>query len=92
MRSTILCLAALTAIAGVWLVSIGVVGHLTRRQNAFERLLYVAAGIALVVPADTFPGAVVTDFAGLLLGVVLVAREFLLKRRSALVQAAAADS
>jgi len=85
-------LAAATAIAGVWLVSIGVVGYLTRPQNAFERLLYVAAGIALVVPADAFRGAVMTDLAGMLLGVGLVAREFFRKRRSGLVQATAGDS
>jgi len=90
--ATAIVLAALTAITGVWLVAIGVVGQLRYRQNAFERLLYVAAGIALVVPADTFRGAVATDVLGMLLGAGLVAREFLLKRRSALVQAAAADS
>jgi TRAP-type uncharacterized transport system fused permease subunit len=81
-----------TALAGVWLVSIGVVGHFWRRQNALERFLYVVAGVALVVPADTFRGAVVTDFAGLLLGVLLIAREFFLKRRSGMMQATPADS
>ncbi len=74
-------LAAITATLGVWLVSVGVVGYLARPQTALERVLYVISGIALVTPADAFPGALATDVAGFVLGVALVAREFLLRRR-----------
>jgi TRAP transporter 4TM/12TM fusion protein len=83
-------LAVLTALAGVWLVAIGVIGHLKHRQNVVERLLYGVAGIALVIPADAFRGAVVTDYAGLALGAGLVLREFLFKPRSGLMQPSAA--
>jgi TRAP transporter 4TM/12TM fusion protein len=73
-------LAAVTALIGVWLVAIGVVGHLVRNLNALERMLFVVAGIALVIPADAFKGAIATDIGGFALGAVLVAREYLSKR------------
>jgi TRAP-type uncharacterized transport system fused permease subunit len=81
-------LATITATLGVWLVSVGVVGYFTRPQNALERALYVISGIALVTPADAFPGALATDVAGFALGVVLVLREFLLRRRANAAKAA----
>jgi len=73
-------LAAITATMGVWLVSVGIVGFVFRPLNAVERVLFVVAGIALVVPADAFPGALATDIAGFVLGVALAGREFLFKR------------
>jgi TRAP transporter 4TM/12TM fusion protein len=81
-------LATITAALGVWLVSVGVVGYLARPQSAAERLLYVIAGIALVIPADAFPGALATDVGGFVLGVVLVLRELLFQRRSGAAKAA----
>jgi len=82
-------LATITATLGVWLVSVGVVGYLTRLQTAVERALFVIAGIALVTPADAFPGALATDVGGFVLGVVLVVREYLLQRRAGAAKAAA---
>jgi len=84
--------AVLTAMGGVWLVSVGLVGFLTRFQSPLERVLYALSGIALVMPADAFPGALATDIAGLLLGAFLVARKLPLKKRSALIKPAPADS
>ncbi len=82
-------LAAVTAVAGVWLASIGVVGYLVRPLNARERLLFAAAGIALVMPAGAFPGAIYTDIAGFVLGVLLVRRELALRRRAGTARSAA---
>jgi TRAP transporter 4TM/12TM fusion protein len=73
-------LAAVTALIGVWLVAIGVVGHLVRNLNVLERVLFSVAGIALVIPADAFKGAIATDIGGFALGAVLVVREYLSKR------------
>jgi TRAP transporter 4TM/12TM fusion protein len=70
-----IALATLSAALGVWIVSIGIVGFLVRPLNALERALFAASGVALVVPADAFPGALATDIAGFLLAGVLVARE-----------------
>jgi TRAP transporter 4TM/12TM fusion protein len=86
--SLAVAVAAVTAALGVWLVSIGVVGYLARPQAVVERLLYVIAGIALVIPADAFPGALATDLSGFVLGVVLVLRELLLQRRAGAAKAA----
>jgi TRAP transporter 4TM/12TM fusion protein len=85
-------LATVTASLGVWLVSVGVVGYFTRLQTAIERVLYVVAGISLVIPADAFPGALATDIGGFVLGVVLVLREFLLRRRAGAARAAVSRS
>jgi TRAP transporter 4TM/12TM fusion protein len=85
-------LATITAALGVWLVSVGVVGYLARAQSAVERALYVISGIALVTPADAFPGALATDVAGFALGVVLVLRELLLRRRANAAKAAVSRS
>jgi TRAP-type uncharacterized transport system fused permease subunit len=72
--------AAFTAMIGVWLVSIGIVGHLVRNLNVVERILFMVSGIALVIPADAFHGALATDIGGFVLGAALVAREYLFKR------------
>jgi TRAP-type uncharacterized transport system fused permease subunit len=80
-----IALAAATAAFGVWIVSIGLVGYLVRPLGGLERALFVASGIALVIPADAFAGALVTDLAGFAFAVALVARELVLKRGSALV-------
>ena len=80
-----IALAAATAAFGVWIVSIGLVGYLVRPLGGLERVLFVASGIALVIPADAFAGALVTDLAGFALAVALVARELVVKRGSALV-------
>jgi TRAP-type uncharacterized transport system fused permease subunit len=85
-------LATVTASLGVWLVSVGVVGYFTRLQTAIERVLYVVAGISLVIPADAFPGALATDIGGFVLGVVLVLREFLLRRRAGAARVAVSRS
>jgi hypothetical protein len=45
------------------------------------RALFIVAGVLTLIPADMFPGALVTDLAGLALGAFLVARE--LRRRRA---------
>jgi TRAP-type uncharacterized transport system fused permease subunit len=68
-------LAVATATFGVWIVSIGIVGYLVRPLNVLERVLFAASGIALVVPADAFRGALATDITGLVLAVALVVRE-----------------
>jgi TRAP-type uncharacterized transport system fused permease subunit len=73
-------IAAVTALIGVWLVSIGIVGHLIRNLNIVERFLFMLSGIALVIPADAFHGALATDIGGVILGAALVAREYLVKR------------
>lgn len=85
-------LAAVTALIGVWLVAIGIVGHLVRNLNVIERILFTVSGIALVTPADAFPGALATDIGGFMLGAALVAREYLLKRPTRTIKPQTAES
>ena len=60
-----------------------------RREEA--RLLFVASGVALVVPADAFPGALATDVTGLIVAVGLAARELIFKRRASVQRTARRD-
>jgi len=72
--------AALTAAIGVWLGTIGVVGFFYRPLSGWARAAFVAAGLLVLIPADMFPGAIVTDLAGLALGGALLARELLQRK------------
>jgi TRAP-type uncharacterized transport system fused permease subunit len=75
--------AFITAALGVWMGTIGVVGYYSRPLAIPLRALFVLAGVLMLVPADAFRGAVVTDLAGLALGAVLLGREVMRKRAHA---------
>jgi len=72
--------AACTAALGVWMGTIGVVGFYSAPIPAPLRVLFIVAGVLLLIPADMFRGAYLTDIAGLVLGGVLLSREVYLKR------------
>jgi TRAP transporter 4TM/12TM fusion protein len=69
--------AVATAALGIWLGTIGVVGHFYRPVTGLTRAAFILAGVLTLIPADMFPGAIVTDIAGLALGGALLARELL---------------
>ena len=73
-------IAVITAIVGVWLVSIALAGHFLRPIRWPARLLFAVAGLLSLMPAGTFPGAVYTDIAGTLIGIVMVGYEFFVTR------------
>jgi TRAP-type uncharacterized transport system fused permease subunit len=73
--------AVSTAAFGIWLGTIGVVGHFYGPVTAGRRVLFIVAGVLSLIPADMFPGAIFTDIAGLALGAFLLGRE--LRRRRA---------
>jgi TRAP transporter 4TM/12TM fusion protein len=75
-------LACLTAAIGIYLVSVGVVGYMTRPVGAVPRILFAVAGLALMVPANAFDGAVWTDIGGFVLGAALVLAEVAASRRN----------
>jgi TRAP transporter 4TM/12TM fusion protein len=72
--------AVITAIAGVWLACIGVVGYLTRPLNPLQRAGAIAAGLMMLVPAGAFEGALATDIGGIVLAVAIVGWELMRKR------------
>lgn len=76
----------LTAIAGVWVVSAGLIGYLFRRLTVPERLLFGLGGGLLLFPATAIPGGFWTDIAGLVIASITLAHAY----RSARVRRAAA--
>jgi TRAP-type uncharacterized transport system fused permease subunit len=73
-------LAVLTAAIGIWLGSIAITGYFMRPMGGGLRLLFGASGLAALVPAGAFPGAVITDAIGASVGALLIAREVWLAR------------
>ena len=76
-----IALAVVTALIGVWLVSVAVAGYATRPLNGFMRLAFAASGLAALMPAGAFAGGHWVDLAGVGLGCGLTAREWLASRR-----------
>jgi TRAP transporter 4TM/12TM fusion protein len=75
-------IAVVTAVFGVFLISVGAVGHLVRPLSPLFRLLFAATGFAALIPADTFSGGAVVDLIGLVGGAALLAYEFMARARS----------
>jgi TRAP transporter 4TM/12TM fusion protein len=73
--------ATLTALLGVWLVSIAAIGHFLRPLSVPLRLLFVVLGFAALTPADLFPGGVLLDVVGVVGGATLIGYEYVLARR-----------
>ncbi len=68
-------LAFLTAAAGIYLVSIGVVGYMVRPIGPLRRIAFAVAGLAMMIPARAFEGAIWTDVGGFVVGAALLAWE-----------------
>jgi TRAP transporter 4TM/12TM fusion protein len=75
-------LAFLTAAAGIYLVSVGVVGYMIRPVGPLRRVAFALAGLALMIPARAFEGAIWTDVGGAVAGAALVAWELTAIRRA----------
>lgn len=56
----------ITSMLGMWLISMGIVGHYRVKCNVLERLLVIGAGLCMVVPGT------VTDLIGLAVGALIV--------------------
>jgi TRAP transporter 4TM/12TM fusion protein len=72
-----------TAVLGVWLVSVGIVGFFLRPLAVPRRLAFGAAGVLALIPSGLFAGAVYAAMIGLAAGVVLIADELRLRRKIA---------
>lgn len=75
--------AIMTAILGVWLVSAGLAGYLTSKLSPLMRGLFIASGVAALIPAEAFPFALYTDLLGAGGGIVLIGMELLRGRSQA---------
>jgi TRAP transporter 4TM/12TM fusion protein len=77
-----IALAILTAVMGVWLVSAALAGYFSQRLSTGMRVMFAITGLMSMVPANLFPGAVITDLAGVLGGVALMGIEIQRARRA----------
>ncbi len=74
-------IAVITAVFGVWFVSVAMAGFLVRALGLAMRLAFAAAGLLSLIPASAFPAAGQTDTIGVLLGLGLAGYEFFRARR-----------
>jgi TRAP transporter 4TM/12TM fusion protein len=74
-------LAVITAMLGVYLVSVAVAGFMTRPIGLALRCAFALAGIAMMIPANAFAGAIWTDVAGVIVGAGLIVSEVGLVQR-----------
>ena len=70
-----------TAAVGIWLASAGFLGYFFRPMGALSRLGFVVGGLALLVPAGAFRGALYLDLAGLVLVTGFVGWEYVMTRK-----------
>jgi len=69
----VVILSAVTALLGVMMGSVAVVGFLFAPIGGVMRIVYMAVGLALLIPADAFEGAVPLNLAAILAAVALIA-------------------
>jgi TRAP transporter 4TM/12TM fusion protein len=74
-------MAFMTATMGIYLVSVGIVGYMTRPVAPVLRLVFVVAGLLMMIPSDGFPGAIWADIVGFALGAALMLVELSARRR-----------
>ena len=70
-----------TAIAGVWLVSIAIVGYFRRSLSAVQRAAFTLAGALLLFPSGAADWGFWTDVAGVIIGGIIVSREFMVPKQ-----------
>ncbi len=76
-------IACITAIAGVYLVSVGMVGYLFRSLSWWLRAAFIVAGACLLLPDQIAWWAAGTDLAGGIAALVLIGNELVQRRRMA---------
>jgi TRAP transporter 4TM/12TM fusion protein len=74
-------IAVATAIAGVWLVSIGMTGYLFRAIPVALRFGFIVAGVGLLLPDQISAYTAGSDILGAIGGALLIGYEVMLRRR-----------
>ena len=75
--------AAVTALAGVWIASCGLIGYMFGPLTLLTRCLFFAAGILLLLPSNAIPYGLLINGAGLVLGVLVLGKDYIANRRPA---------
>jgi TRAP transporter 4TM/12TM fusion protein len=71
-----------TAVAGIWLMSMGFVGYSVRRIGWLDRVAYIVVGSFLLAPIALFEYAIYLNVLGAILGALLIAREYMIRGRA----------
>ena len=74
-------IAVVTAVAGVWLISAGMIGYLFQPMALWSRAGFIVGGACLLIPEQIGAWAAWTDTFGAVLSAVLVGYEFLANRK-----------
>ncbi|WP_254656276.1 TRAP transporter permease [Jannaschia sp. CCS1] len=77
-----IALAIVTATLGVWLVSCALAGYFSGPLKPMMRVGFAMAGLAALIPAAAFDGALLTDIGGIALGVAFMAVDILRNRQA----------
>ncbi|HBT34291.1 MAG TPA: hypothetical protein DEB15_16430, partial [Pusillimonas sp.] len=72
-----------TASIGILAGTVAVVGYFSTAVNSGYRVLFMVAGLLMLIPADTFSDAGWTDVVGVILMAILTGLHFLNKKREA---------
>ena len=77
----VLIIDVVSAIAGVWILSAGMIGYFARETGILVRIILIVTGALLLIPSEAALWAIYTDWVGLFLGVIIVSWEFGFSRR-----------
>ncbi len=69
-----------TAVLGVWLISVAIVGFFLRSLTTPQRAMFFVAGVLTLLPSGAFPGAIYAAVVGIVAGAVLIVIELRAKR------------
>jgi TRAP transporter 4TM/12TM fusion protein len=72
-----------TAVAGIWLISAAMMGYSSRHLRLFDRAVYMAAGVGLLLPVGAFSAARWLNIAGGVLAIALYVWERTNRRANA---------
>jgi TRAP transporter 4TM/12TM fusion protein len=72
-----------TAVCGVYIVSVAAVGFFTRRLAVAGRVALAVAGLVALTPTVLTPYGAVVEISGAVIGALILLREFMLARRAA---------
>jgi TRAP transporter 4TM/12TM fusion protein len=73
--------AFVTAVIGVWLFSVGLIGYFVRPLAWPMRFAFLATGVCAMLPVEGFAGGLIVNVAGIVAGGGIVAAELARRRR-----------
>ena len=73
-------ISSVTAVVGVWIASCGFIGYLYRPMGPMIRFMFVAAGVALLLPGSAVPHGITINVVGGMVAFLLVGREYMSRR------------